>query len=158
MRVAIASDHAGWPLKHHLVPLLRREGHHVVDLGTADPSVPSDYPDAAAVVASAVVSGEAERGIVACGSGVGASIAANKVRGVRAGLCHDAYSAAQGVEHDGMNVLVLGARVVGHAVAEDLAGRFLRARYSAEPRHERRLRKVLAIEADGVATGPRTLV
>ncbi len=151
MRVAIGSDHAGFPLKQHLVPFVRALGHEVEDLGTHDER-PVDYPDFAASVGFAVVNGEADRGIVLCGSGLGASIAANKIPGVRAGNVVDHYSAHQGVEHDDMNVLVLGGRIIGIAVAEELVRAFLAARFSGEERHLRRLNKVLALEAGGVRT------
>jgi ribose 5-phosphate isomerase B len=145
MKIAIGSDHAGHALKQTLVGLLKGDGHSVSDLTPAlDPQ--DDYPDAAAAVGRAVASGGAERGIVVCGSGVGASVAANKIRGVRAGLCHDTYSARQGVEHDDTNILCLGARVIGDAVAADLARAFLGARFSGEERHARRLRKILDLE------------
>jgi ribose 5-phosphate isomerase B len=151
VRVAIGSDHAGFPLKQHLVPFVRALGHDVDDLGTHDER-PVDYPDSAASVGFAVVNGEADRGIVLCGSGLGASIAANKIPGVRAGNVVDHYSAHQGVEHDDMNVLVLGGRIIGTAVAEELVQAFLAARFSGEERHQRRLNKVLALEAGGVRT------
>jgi ribose 5-phosphate isomerase B len=145
MKIAIGSDHAGHPLKNALVDFLKGDGHAVNDLTPAlDPQ--DDYPDAAAAVGRAVAGGKAERGIIVCGSGVGASVAANKIRGVRAGLCHDTYSARQGVEHDDINVLCLGARVIGDAVARDLARAFLGARFSGEERHARRLRKIVDLE------------
>ncbi len=146
MRIVIGSDHAGFALKEDLAAVLRKEGHDVLDVGThsAD-SV--DYPDYAEAVGEAIRVGQAERGILICGSGVGASVAANKIPGVRAGLCHDTYSAHQGVEHDDMNVLVLGARVVGRALAEELVRTYLHARFSGEQRHRRRLDKVSALEA-----------
>jgi ribose 5-phosphate isomerase B len=146
MRIAIAADHAGFPLKVDLIPQLMRLGHQVLDLGTANTD-PVDYPDFAEAVGQAVGAERADRGILICGSGVGASVAANKHPGIRAGLCHDAYSAHQGVEHDDMNVLVLGARVIGPALALELVERFLSARFSGEERHVRRLAKVRAIEA-----------
>lgn len=145
MRIAIAADHAGYELKQELIPSLRAIGE-VEDLGTYSTD-PVDYPDIAERVARAVVSGAVERGVLICGSGVGASVAANKVPGVRAGLCHDTYSAHQGVEHDDMNVLVLGARVIGPELARELVRAFLAARFSHEERHERRLRKIQALEA-----------
>jgi len=151
VKVAIGSDHAGFALKAHLVPFVRSLGHEVRDLGTHDER-PVDYPDFAAKVGHAVIDGEAERGIVLCGSGLGASIAANKIPGVRAGNVVDHYSAHQGVEHDDMNVLVLGGRIIGTAVAEELVAAFLAARFSGEERHLRRLHKVLALEAGGVRT------
>jgi ribose 5-phosphate isomerase B len=146
MRVAVGADHAGFELKQHLVAWLRAEGHEPEDLGT-DSTDPVDYPDFAEAVGAAVLSGRAERGLVVCGSGVGACIAANKMPGVRAGLCHDTYSAAQGVLHDDVNVLVLGARVIGPALAEALVTSFLAARFTGADRHVRRLAKVRAIEA-----------
>jgi ribose 5-phosphate isomerase B len=149
MKVAIGSDHGGYPIKDTLVKLIKSLGHEVVDQGAFKDDPLDDYPDFALKVAKAVQSGQAERGIILCGSGVGASIAANKVKGVRAGLCHDSYSAGQGVEHDAMNVLCLGARVVGIAVANDLVKSFLNAKYTGEERHQRRLDKVLAIEKNG---------
>lgn len=158
MRIAIASDHAGFELKNALVPLLQQQGNEVTDLGTHSTD-PVDYPDSAEAVALALREGRAERGILICGSGVGASVAANKVPGVRAGLCHDTYSAHQGVEHDDMNVMVLGARVIGISTAEELVRAFLHAVFTEEERHQRRLKKVLALEArygNGVARGERS--
>ena len=146
MKIAVASDHAGLPLKKALQPLVVQLGHEVVDLGahTDDPN--DDYPDFALALGRAVAGGKAERGLLFCGSGIGASVAVNKVDGIRAGNCMDHYSAHQGVEHDDMNVLVLGGRVVGAAVAEEMVRAFLNARFTGEPRHLRRLEKVLAIE------------
>tara|TARA_B100000315_G_scaffold258293_1_gene309904 strand:- start:1860 stop:2327 length:468 start_codon:yes stop_codon:yes gene_type:complete len=144
--VALGADHGGYPLKAELVPWLKSQGFRVEDLGASSLEPNDDYPDFAESVAQAVASGRAERGIVICGSGVGASIAANKVPGVRACLCHDIYSAHQGVEHDSMNILCLGARVVGIELAKDLVGAFLNARFTGEERHRRRLNKVAAIE------------
>jgi len=155
VRIAIGGDHAAYGLKQELARFLERGGHAVLDLGTYHPSEPDDYPDFAAAVGQAVTEGRAERGVLLCGSGVGASVAANKRPGVRAGLCHDAYSAHQGVEHDAMNVLVLGARVIGPGLAEELVSAFLRASYSAEERHERRLAKVRALERDPAALAQR---
>lgn len=146
MRLAVGCDHAGFELKRALLSYIAELGHDVIDVGTHGPEA-VDYPDFAAKVGTAVTSGKAERGIVICGSGVGASVAANKIRGVRAGLCHDTYSAHQGVEHDDINVLVLGSRVVGIELARELVRAFLGARYTAEERHARRLRKVLDLEA-----------
>jgi ribose 5-phosphate isomerase B len=146
MRIAVATDHAGFPLKQPIIDELRRLGHDVLDLGT-DSEAPVDYPDYAEAAGEAVVSGRAERSVLICGSGVGASVAANKVRGVRSAVCHDTYSAHQGVEHDDMNVLTLGARVIGPALALELVGAFVGAQFSGEDRHVRRLNKVLAIEA-----------
>jgi ribose 5-phosphate isomerase B len=145
MRVAIAADHAGYALKQELIPSIRSLGQEVEDLGTHNPE-PVDYPDVAARVARAVLSGAVERGVLICGSGVGASVAANKVPGIRAGLCHDTYSAHQGVEHDDMNILVLGARVIGLELARELVRAFLEARFTHEERHERRLSKIKALE------------
>jgi ribose 5-phosphate isomerase B len=145
MRIALGSDHAGFPLKEHLRPFLAGLGHEVQDTGTHSTN-PVDYPDYAEAVANCLLQGQAERGIVICGSGVGASVTANKFPGVRAGLCHDTYSAHQGVEHDHMNILVLGARVVGEAMARELVQAYVNARRSDEERHLRRLAKVAAIE------------
>jgi RpiB/LacA/LacB family sugar-phosphate isomerase len=145
MKIAIGSDHAGLDLKKGLADHLSTSGHQVVDVGTyTTDSV--DYPDYAEKVGQAVLDGQAERGILICGSGVGASVAANKLRGIRAGLCHDVYSAHQGVEHDDMNVLVLGGRVIGPQTAIELANAYLGAKFTAEERHARRLRKVRALE------------
>jgi ribose 5-phosphate isomerase B len=147
MSVAIGADHAGYALKQELVASLRSDGQAVEDLGTHSPQ-PVDYPDVAGWVARAVLSGSAERGVLICGSGVGASVAANKFTGIRAGLCHDTYSAHQGVEHDDMNVLVLGARVIGLELARELVRAFLGARFTQEERHQRRLGKIKAIEEE----------
>lgn len=145
MKIALAADHAGFALKNYLRTYLEQRGYEVLDLGAFN-TEPSDYPDFAAAVGEAVLSKSAGRGILLCGSGVGASVAANKLRGIRAGLCHDSYSARQGVEHGDMNVLVLGARVIGPALAEDLVENFLRASFSNEERHVRRLEKVNDLE------------
>ena len=145
MRVAAASDHAGYELKTLLVRLVEQLGHTVSDLGTHD-TAPVDYPDSATAVGRAVRTAQADRGILVCGSGVGASVAANKMPGIRAGLCHDTYSAHQGVEHDDMNILVLGGRVVGPALATELVEAFLGARFSGEERHVRRLAKIQTLE------------
>jgi len=145
MRIAVGSDHAGFELKRALAEDLERSGHDILDLGTRS-TEPVDYPDYAEAVGQAVRDGRAERGLLLCGSGVGASVAANKLPGVRAGLCHDTYSAHQGVEHDDINVLVLGARIVGPALAKEIVEAFVRARFSNEERHVRRLTKVKAIE------------
>ena len=147
-RIAIASDHAGFALKEEIGAQLRREGFLVLDLGT-NTTEPVDYPDYSRAIGKAIQEGQAERGILVCGSGVGASVAANKMKGVRAGLCHDTYSAHQGVEHDDMNVLCLGARVIGTELARELVASFLAARFSGEERHVRRLDKVKEIEAKG---------
>lgn len=145
MRVAIASDHAGFELKGRILRLLRDGGRDPLDLGAAGPE-PSDYPDHAEKVGEALREGRAERGILVCGSGVGVSVAANKMPGIRAGLCHDTYSAHQGVEHDDMNVLVMGARVIGVELAGEIVEAFLTARFSGEERHLRRLEKVRRME------------
>lgn len=145
MRIALGADHAGFELKRELAAFLTGLGHQITDLGTDGPS-PVDYPDFAEAVGLAILQDRADRGVLICGSGVGASIAANKIPGVRAGLCHDVYSAHQGVEHDDMNVLVLGARVIGGALARDLVRNFIEAGFTAEDRHVRRLGKLRALE------------
>ncbi len=147
MKVAIGADHAGYRLKEHLAVLLSEAGYEVVDLGT-DSEAPVDYPDFAAAVGRAVVHGEAERGIVICGSGAGASIAATKISGVRCATVHDVYTAHQAVEHDDMNVLALGARVIGEALAWEIVDTYLRARFDGAPRHRRRLDKVEALDRE----------
>ena len=144
--IALGADHGGFPLKENMVPWLEGLGYEVMDLGAHSLDPTDDYPDFAEAVAQAVVSGKAERGIIICGSGVGACVAANKVPGIRASVCHDLYSARQGVEHDELNVLSLGARVVGLDLAKQLAAEFLNARFTGEERHLRRLAKVNAIE------------
>jgi ribose 5-phosphate isomerase B len=147
VKIAVGTDHAGFPLKERLVDVIRDAGHEVVDCG-ADRVIPGDdYPDYAQRVAAAITEGRAERGVLICGSGVGASVAANKFLGIRAALCHDPFSAHQGVEDDSMNVICLGARVVGPALAEELVQTFLRARFSGAERHARRLAKVNAFDA-----------
>ena len=152
MKVAIGADHGGYELKSDITKVLESLGHEVMDKGAYDYDAEDDFPDFAAPVAASVQSGESERGIVICGSGVGAAIAANKYTGVRAGLCHDTYSAGQGVRHDDMNVLCMGARVVGVALAEDLVKSFMAANLEAdEPRFQRRLDKVTAIEKDQIS-------
>ena len=145
MKITIGSDHAGFALKKVLIDHLQKNGHQLFDVGT-DSAAPVDYPDYAEAVARGVIQGRSERGILICGSGVGASVAANKMPGIRAGLCHDSYSAHQGVEHDDVNVLVLGSRVVGDELAKDLCTIFLNARFTGEERHRRRLAKVQSIE------------
>jgi ribose 5-phosphate isomerase B len=145
MRIVIGADHAGFKLKQFLTGHLRQRGHEVVDKGT-DSDDPVDYPDYAEAVGRAVLAGEAERGVLVCGSGVGASVSANKLPGIRAGLCHDTYSARQGVEHDDMNLLVLGARVIGGELARELVDNFLAAQFCAEERHRRRVEKIAALE------------
>jgi RpiB/LacA/LacB family sugar-phosphate isomerase len=145
MRLAVGADHAGFELKQQLVNHLRACGHEIVDLGTTS-SDPVDYPDFAEAVGTTLRNNQAERGILVCGSGVGASVAANKIPGIRAGLCHDTYSARQGVEHDDMNVLVLGARVIGLELAKELVERFVTAQFTGEERHQRRLEKIKSLE------------
>jgi ribose 5-phosphate isomerase B len=145
MRFAVACDHAGFPLKQTVIDELERLGHDVIDLGT-NSTAPVDYPDYAEAAGLAVVEGRAERSVLLCGSGVGASVAANKIAGVRSAVCHDTYSAHQGVEHDDMNVLTLGARVIGPETALELVRAFAGATFSGDERHVRRLKKVLAIE------------
>ena len=146
MRIAIGADHAGVALKGKLIEVLSRSGHDVVDLGpNGDEAV--DYPDYAEAVALAVRRGAVDRGVMICGSGVGANVAVNKVPGVRGAVCHDTYSAHQGVEHDDMNVLVLGARIVGPALAGELVEAFLQARFSGDERHNRRIGKLRRLEA-----------
>jgi len=153
MRLALSSDHAGYELKRDLAAILGQKGHAVRDLGTHS-TAPCDYPDAAESVAQALRNGDADRGIIVCGSGAGVSIAANKFPGIRAAVCHDTYTAHQAVEHDDMNVLCIGSRVIGSALAQDIVASFLGAAFSGEPRHQRRLDKVLAFERrfSGAAT------
>ncbi len=154
MKISLGADHAGYEMKAKLADYIRSLGHEVKDVGTFDPTKPDDYPDYAVLVAEDILNGAAERGVLVCGSGVGVSVAANKFVGIRAGLCHDHYSAHQGVEHDDMNVLVLGSRIIGQMAAEDSVDAFLSAKFSGEERHVRRLGKVKAIEAKnfGLAT------
>ena len=146
MRIAMGSDHAGFGLKEQIKRFVQDQGHEVRDYGTHD-AAPVDYPDFAEKVGLALRKAEADRGIVVCGSGVGASVAANKLPGIRAGVCHDTYSAHQGVEHDDMNVLVLGARIVGVELAREVVLAYLGARFTGEERHRRRLGKVESLEA-----------
>jgi RpiB/LacA/LacB family sugar-phosphate isomerase len=152
MRIVVGSDHAGYDLKQSVAEYLRERRHETIDVGTSSASTPVDYPDYAEAVGLALIEdraeagGRANRGILICGSGVGASIAANKLPGIRAAVCHDTYSAHQGVEHDDMNVLVLGARVIGTELALELVRAFLGATFSGEERHERRLNKVFELE------------
>ncbi|GAC1665530.1 MAG: ribose 5-phosphate isomerase B [Candidatus Acidiferrum sp.] len=145
MKIVIGSDHAGFELKVAMGDVLRALGQNVLDVGAFNEN-PSDYPDFAEAVGRAVLSGKAERGILICGSGVGASVAANKLPGIRAAVCHDTYSAHQGVEHDEMNVIVLGSRIIGVKLAEDLVKAFLGAKFTNEARHVRRLNKIKALE------------
>jgi ribose 5-phosphate isomerase B len=157
MRIAVAADHAGFPLKQPIVDELRRLGHEALDLGTHGVK-PVDYPDIAESLGEVVRRGDADRGILICGSGVGASVAANKLPGIRAAVAHDTYSAHQGVEHDDMNVLSIGARVIGEEVALELVRAFVLASFSGAERHVRRLNKLLAIErrSMGASAPPRT--
>ncbi len=148
MKLAIASDHTGYDLKELLRAKIAAAGHEIEDLGTHDPRLPDDYPDYALAMGRAILAQRAERGILICGSGVGVCVAANKIPGIRAGICHDTYSAHQGVEHDDMNVLVLGARIIGSELAQELVRSFLNAKFTDEERHARRLAKVKAIEAN----------
>jgi ribose 5-phosphate isomerase B len=145
MIIALGADHGGFPLKKSIVDAIESSGNIVLDLGTFD-EPPVDYPDYAKSVAEALVSGRAERGVLVCGSGVGACVSANKIAGIRACLCHDTYSAHQGVEHDNMNILCIGARVIGPALAVELIESFLRARFSGDARHRRRLGKIAELE------------
>jgi RpiB/LacA/LacB family sugar-phosphate isomerase len=147
MRIVIGSDHAGYDLKEMLKEYIAGLGHDVIDVGT-DSTEPVDYPDFARAVGEAVAGGKGDRGVLVCGSGIGASIAANKIPGIRAGICHDAYSAAQGVEHDNMNVLAMGERVIGRELAKLIVKTYLGAEFSGEERHVRRVGKIKAIEAE----------
>ena len=149
MQIAVASDHGGYVLKGIIKEYVEALGHSVMDLGT-DSTASVDYPDFAEKLGKAIINGEAERGILICGSGVGASIAANKIKGVYAAICHDTYSAHQGVEHDRMNVLCLGARVIGPELAKELVEAFLNSQFSNEERHVRRVNKVYKIEQAGI--------
>ena len=146
MRIAISADHAGYELKQDLATSLAKQGHDVLDLGTHS-TAPVDYPDCAEAVAQAITGGRADRGVIVCGSGAGVSIAVNKFPGIRAAVVHDCYTAHQAVEHDDMNVLCVGARVIGAAVAAEIVQTFLAAQFSGEERHQRRLNKILAIES-----------
>ena len=148
MKIAVGCDHAGFPLKAQLLPWFAERGHEVLDRGTFSTD-PVDYPDYSRAVGMALVKGEAQRGILICGSGVGACIAANKIKGIRAGICHDTFSARQGVEDDDMNVICIGARVVGSELAKEIITAFLNASFSHLERHERRVKKILDIEARG---------
>ena len=149
MKIAIACDHAGFPLKDMVIRVVQDDGHEPIDLGT-DSTDPVDYPDYSEKLARSILSGQAERGILMCGSGVGASIAANKFKGIYAAICHDTYSAHQGVEHDNMNVLCLGPRVIGKGLAEDIIAAFLRAHFigneKGQERHARRVAKIKNLE------------
>jgi len=145
MRIVVGADHAGFELKNMLAADLRHRGHEVIDAGTTSAD-PVDYPDFAEAVSKLLLDGAAERGVLVCGSGVGASVSANKIPGIRAGLCHDTYSARQGVEHDDMNILVLGARVIGVELARGLVNNLLAAKFNGEERHRRRIEKIKALE------------
>jgi ribose 5-phosphate isomerase B len=147
MRIVIGSDHAGYTLKETLKEYIAGLGHEVIDVGT-DSTEPVDYPDFARAVGEAITGGQGERGVLVCGSGIGASVAANKIPGIRAGTCHDTYSAAQGVEHDDMNVLTIGERVIGKELAKLVVKTYLEAEFSGEERHVRRVGKIKAIEAE----------
>ena len=152
MKIAVGCDHAGFPLKERMVREIETQGHEVVDVGAHDQQ-PSDYPDFARAVGNAIADGGADRGVLICGSGVGASIAASKMPGIRAALCHDSFSARQGVEDDDMNVLCIGARVIGPELATEVLRAYLSAKFSGAERHARRLAKVQAIERDALRTG-----
>lgn len=149
LRVAVGGDHAGFPLKKLVVELVGNQVNKVIDCGAHDERS-SDYPDFAAEVARRIVTGKADRGILVCGSGVGVSVAANKIAGIRAAICHDTYSAHQGVEHDDMNLLCIGARVIGEELAMEIIRAFLAASYEPAERHARRLEKLLRLERDGL--------
>jgi ribose 5-phosphate isomerase B len=158
MIIALGADHGGFPLKESIIAAIQSCGNNVLDLGTFD-ETPVDYPDYAKSIAAALVNGQAQRGILLCGSGVGACVAANKISGIRACVCHDTYSAHQGVEHDDMNILCLGARVIGPELAVELVKSFLGSSFSGEARHKRRLEKIAALEQDwqahaGIGTPP----
>jgi RpiB/LacA/LacB family sugar-phosphate isomerase len=148
MRIAVANDHAGFLIKDEIINLLQQLGHEVVDLGTYDQE-PVDYPDYAEKVGRAILAGQVDRGIVICGSGVGACIASNKIHRIYASVCHDTYSAHQGVEHDNMNVLCLGAKIIGQDLAREIVTAFVNAKYSNEDRHNRRIGKILKLEQNG---------
>lgn len=149
MKIAVASDHGGYPLKAQIIEVIQSMGAEVLDLGAHEYDKDDDYPDFARYIGQALQHGQAAKGVLLCGSGVGACIAANKQTGVRASVCHDVYSAHQGVEHDAMNVLCLGSRIIGPQLAEDLVRAFVGADFSGEERHKRRLEKVNALETAG---------
>jgi len=148
MKIAIGSDHAGFILKTKIISFLKNNGFDIIDVGTNNSETSVDYPDFAKEVSLKIVKGEAEKGIIICGSGVGASIAANKIKGIRAAICHDTYSAHQGVEHDDMNVLCLGGRIIGEELAKEIVLSFLKAKFSNEKRHIRRLNKIKKLEEE----------
>ncbi len=151
MRIACGFDHGGFPLRETIFDAIRAGGHEPLDLGACELDPADDYPDFALAVCGAIRSGEAERGVLVCGSGAGVAVAATKVEGIRAAMAHDTYTAAQCVEHDSVNVLALGARVIGPVIAEELVAAFIGAEFTAEERHARRLAKVEEIERDGLA-------
>ncbi len=157
MRIGIAADHAGFDFKQNSARDLREQGHDVVDFGAKSLVPDDDYPDYIVPLADAVQRGDVQRGLAICGSGVGASIVANKLTGIRAAICHDTYSAHQGVEHDDMNILVLGARIIGEELAKELINAFLNARFTSEPRHLRRLEKIHQIELRSTDTNGPTI-
>ena len=148
MKIAIGSDHAGFILKTKIISFLKNNGFDIIDVGTNNSETSVDYPDFAKEVSLKIVKGEAEKGIIICGSGIGASIAANKIKGIRAAICHDTYSAHQGVEHDDMNVLCLGGRIIGEELAKEIVLSFLKAKFSNEERHIRRLNKIKKLEEE----------
>jgi RpiB/LacA/LacB family sugar-phosphate isomerase len=148
MKVAVASDHAGFPLKEDIIAIVQQNGHEAIDLGTLNTDS-VDYPDYAEKAGRAIQEKRVERAVVLCGSGVGASIAANKMNGIYAGLCHDTYSAHQGVEHDNMNVICIGARIIGPELASEIVSAFLCAHFTGEERHQRRVSKIHALEQKG---------
>lgn len=148
MRIAVACDHAGFPLKQAIITVIERCGHEALDLGSYDQE-PVDYPDYAEKLGNVIAAKKADRGILVCGSGVGACIAANKIKGIYASVAHDTYSARQGVEHDNMNVLCLGARIIGDEIAKELVEEFLKANFSTEERHRRRVGKIVQLEKNG---------
>jgi RpiB/LacA/LacB family sugar-phosphate isomerase len=148
MKIAVACDHAGFALKDEVIEVVQQSGNEVVDLGTYSQE-PVDYPDYAEKAGRAIIQGQADRAIVLCGSGVGASIAANKMHGIYACVCHDTYSAHQGVEHDNMNVLCMGGRIIGVELAKEIVKAFLAASFSGEERHKRRFSKILSLETNG---------
>jgi ribose 5-phosphate isomerase B len=153
MRIAIGADHAGYPLNERVIEELRQQAHELIDFGTHDGSIPDDYPDYAKQVGEAIQNGDAEIGLLICGSGVGAAVAANKLYGIRAALCSDTYSAHQSREHDDCNLLCLGARVVGVELALEIVRAFVAARFTGEERHNRRLAKIHALETNFKAPG-----
>ena len=148
MRIAIANDHAGYPIKDEIINTLQELGHEIIDVGSFNQE-PVDYPDFAEKAAKIILKGQADRGIIICGSGVGVCIAANKIKGIYAGVCHDTYSAHQGVEHDNMNVLCLGARIIGVELAKDIVKAFINAKFSKDERHLRRVGKIVELENSG---------